>query len=572
MIKLRLIRMAPGSMKHVGKKVLFQWISLAAGILFLWNLTSFLWTLREQRVGKGELVLFLLLSLGAGCLRHCCAAGAAREGFLASREIKNLLRDRIYRKLLEIGERAGGETSSAELLQNAIDGVEQLESYFSAYLPQLFYAMLSALTLFFVVFRIQPRVALLLLLCVPLVPLSIIAVQKLAGRIVKGYWGQYLRLSDRFLENLQGFTTLKIYQADEERHRQMNLEAERFRKATMRMLMMQLNSIAVMDLIAYGGAGIGTILAVRSYAAGEIGFSGAAMILLLSAEFFLPLRMLGSYFHVAMNGIAASERIFRLLEEAVPADSGLRCESFDISARGLSFSYPDGKEAVRDLTLEIPKGSFAALVGRSGCGKSTAAALLAGHEPGYQGTLCLGRTELRTLDRRFVRERITLLGMQNYIFKGTIGENLKIGKQDASSEEMRRVLERVRLPEFAERLDWVLAEGGSNLSGGQRQRIALARALLHESEIYIFDEATSNVDVESEEAVLSVLHELAGEKTVLLISHRLANVAEADRIFVMEEGRLMEEGTHETLLRAGGIYAGLWKKQAELESYRRSGQ
>ena len=408
------------------------------------------------------------------------------------------------------------------------------------------------------------------MICVPLIPVSIVAVQKFAKRLLGRYWGQYAALGDSFLENLQGLTTLKIYQADEQKQQEMHKEAEHFRRVTMKVLSMQLNSIIVMDLIAYGGAALGIVIAAGEFGAGRIGFLGCFAIVLLSAEFFLPLRALGSFFHVAMNGMAASDKIFRLLDLPERAQSRQEARGGEIALCGVRFAYEPEREILRGVDMTFAPGSFTAIVGESGCGKSTVAALLTGRNAGYGGSVTLGGAELAGLNEASLMRTVTLVSHNSYLFKGTVRESLQMGDDRAGDEALWRVLERVRLADFlrAEKgLDTPLTENAGNLSGGQRQRLALARALLHDSPVYIFDEATSNIDVESENDIMELIHSLAKSKTVILISHRLANAAPADKIYVMKAGRVVQQGAHAALLAEGGLYETLWENQQALEQY-----
>ena len=568
MINKRLIGMMGDSKRYIAKNVVLQWVALLADIAMIFAVSAFLAGLCA---GQGDLPAALLVLLAALIVRFFCTQGAASASCNASRAVKKTLRAAIYEKLLRLGGSYTQAVPTAEVLQLAGEGVEQLETYFGAYLPQFFYAMLAPVTLFIALAPVSLRAAVILMICVPLIPVSIVAVQKFAKRMLGKYWGQYAALGDSFLENLQGLTTLKIYQADEARHAAMNREAEHFRKVTMKVLTMQLNSIIVMDVIAYGGAVLGIAVAAKEFAAGRVGLQGALCILLLSADFFLPMRALGSYFHVAMNGMAGSDKIFKLLDlpeaSARTAEIGTDCA---IACRDLHFGYTPEKETLHGLNLDFPQGSFTALVGESGCGKSTVAAVLTGRVAGYTGHVTVGGQELSTIREESLLKNVTLVSLGSHLFKGTVAENLRMAAPDADDGALWGALEQVNLADFLrgeDGLNTPLTEGGGNLSGGQRQRLALARALLHDSAVYIFDEATSNIDVESENDIMAGIHRLAGRKTVILISHRLANVTKADNIYVLDHGNLAGQGTHEALLAQGGLYADLWNRQQALENY-----
>ena len=496
--------------------------------------------------------------------------------YLSSKAVKKTLRERIYEKLLRLGASYNEQVKTSEVVQVAVEGVDQLETYFGAYLPQFFYAMLAPLTLFAVLCFVNVPSAIVLLVCVPLIPIAIAAVQTWAKKLLSKYWGQYTALGDTFLENLQGLTTLKIYQADEFKNKEMNAEAEKFRKITMKVLTMQLNSITIMDLIAYGGAALGLIMAVTQYMGNHVSLAGCLLIILLAADFFLPMRQLGSFFHIAMNGMAASDKIFRLLD--LPEHKQEVSESFpsqhDIVCSGLRFSYEPDREILHGVALQFTQGSFTALVGESGCGKSTIAAILMGRNRGYTGSVTVGGVELKGINESSLLQNITYVSHQSYLFKGTVRDNLLMGKPSATDDELWAALEQVNLSAFlkAEQgLDTPLLEKASNLSGGQCQRLALARALLHDSPIYIFDEATSNIDVESENDIMAEIHKLARTKTALLISHRLANVVQADNIYVLDGGNIAEHGSHEELLKSHGLYERLWNAQQALENYGKEG-
>lgn len=572
MINKRLIGTVAESKKYIAGNVILQWCSLTANIALMLSISRML---AELFRGSASVQLFTvtgILVILALAVRFFCSIGAAKMGYFSSKAVKKSLREKIYQKLLRLGSSYNEQVKTSEVVQVAVEGVDQLETYFGAYLPQFFYAMLAPLTLFIVLCFVNVAAAVVLLICVPLIPVAIAAVQTWAKKLLSKYWGQYTELGDTFLENLQGLTTLKIYQADAFKQQEMNEQAEKFRKITMKVLTMQLNSITIMDLIAYGGAALGVIMAVTQYQSGGVSLEGCLLIILLAADFFIPMRQLGSFFHIAMNGMAASDKIFRLLDleetkpeitESFPSGHTIRCS-------GLSFSYEPDREILHSVDLTFPQGSFTALVGESGCGKSTLASILMGRNKGYTGSVSMGGVPLSSIQEESLLRNITYISHQSYLFKGTVRENLLMGKPGASDEELWAVLSRVNLAEFlkAEQgLDTRLLEKASNLSGGQCQRLALARALLHDSPVYIFDEATSNIDVESENDIMREIHELAKSKTVILVSHRLANVVGADHIYVLDHGIVAESGSHEELLAHHGLYERLWSAQQTLEQF-----
>ena len=575
MINKRLISTVKESKRYIAGNVFFQWISLLANISMMGAIAALLQTLYEGTLDSQSIAITASCAIGAVVVRFLCTTAASRLGYLSSKAVKRTLREQIYQKLLRLGTSYKEQVNTSEVVQVAVEGVDQLETYFGQYLPQFFYAILAPLTLFGVLSFVNFPSAVVLLICVPLIPVTIVMIQRWAKKLLSKYWGQYTALGDTFLENLQGLTTAKIYQADDFKHEEMNKQSEHFRKITMKVLTMQLNSITIMDLIAYGGAALGVILAVTQLRAGQVDLAGCILILLLAADFFLPMRLLGSFFHIAMNGMAASDKIFRLLDlpetaqgtQAVPADCTIRLED-------LHFSYEPDREILKGISMEFPKGSFTALVGESGCGKSTIAAILMGRNKGYAGSLTFGSTPLSQISEESLMQTITYISHQSYLFKGTVRENLLMARPNAGEDTLWQVLEQAKLADFLrteQGLDTAILERGSNLSGGQCQRLALARALLHDSPIYIFDEATSNIDVESENDIMAVIHELAKTKTVILISHRLANTAGADNIYVLDGGKVAEQGDHRTLLAQQGAYAKLWDAQQELEKYTKGG-
>ena len=575
MIDKRLIRMVPESKKYVAGNVLMQGISLAANVVLMMSITRFFASLYAKNVTGKDFAVFAVIAVMAVTVRFFCAIGASRMGFLSSKKVKKTLREAIYTKLLKLGAAYKEQIRTSEIVQVAVEGVDQLETYFGAYLPQFFYAMLAPLTLFLVLLRVNVPSAVVLFVCVPLIPAAIAAVQTWAKKLLSKYWGQYTALGDTFLENLQGLTTLKIYQADAFKNKEMNEESEKFRKITMKVLTMQLNSITIMDIIAYGGAALGVFFSVTQYQKGGVDLAGALLVILLSADFFIPMRQLGSFFHIAMNGMAASDKIFRFLElPEAPKKAAEFPKNAEIVCENLRFSYEAGREILKGMDLRIPRGRFVAIAGESGCGKSTVASILMGRNRGYKGTIRIGDIELSDIAESSLMQNITYISHNSYLFKGTIRENLLMGNPNATEDEMWAVLEQTNLAAFLrneEGLDTKLAEKASNLSGGQCQRLALARALLHDSPVYIFDEATSNIDVESENDIMEQILLLAKKKSVLLISHRLANITKADIIYAMEQGEVKECGTHEELLRKNGLYQKMWTTQQRLERYGKGG-
>ena len=572
MIKKRLIGLLKDSKKYIVQNVLWQWLGLLAQITAILAVGQFLDTAIFGSVTSREILTTGMVCAISIIIRMVSDKKASKASFLASADVKRVLREKIYEKLVRLGASYKEQISTSEVVQLSVEGVEQLETYFGRYLPQFFYSLLAPITLFAVLSFISWKASLVLLICVPLIPLSIVAVQKFAKRLLKKYWGSYTELGDSFLENLQGLTTLKIYQSDERKAKEMDEEAEKFRRITMKVLTMQLNSISVMDLVAYGGAAIGMVVVVREYIDGSLGFAGAFAILLLAAEFFIPLRLLGSFFHIAMNGMAASDKIFRLLDmpEREMGTEELSGEELDINFENISFSYEKERPILKDVSFHIPKGQFVSLVGESGCGKSTIASLILGRNRQYQGKILLGGMDLKNIKEKSLMEQITLVRHNSYLFKGTVEENLLMGNPNATQEQMIEVLKKVNLWEFLngqEGLCTKLAEKGSNFSGGQCQRLCIARALLHNTEIYIFDEAPSNIDVESEEIIMDLIRQLAETKTVLLISHRLANVKKSHCIYVLSEGKIVEKGTHRELMEQSGVYKEMYRTQKNLENY-----
>lgn len=571
MIKTKLIKLLADSKKYIAYNIFWQWAALISQIIIVYIIANII-----AKLPAPLNYMDVVKLLAALAVRFVSDRLASMASYRASVDVKRVLREKIFDKLLRLGSSYNEQIATSQVVQLATEGVEQLETYFGKYIPQLFYSLLAPVTLFAVLAFVSVKAAAVLLICVPLIPVSIVAVQKFAKKLLNKYWGIYTELGDSFLENLQGLTTLKIYKADEMKARQMDEEAQRFRNVTMKVLTMQLNSTSVMDIMAYGGAATGMVVAVSEYYAGNIDAAGAVMIVFLAAEFFLPLRLLGSFFHIAMNGMAASDRIFELLDMHEDDNSETAVingadEGIEIDISNLSFSYDGERNVLENISFELKNGSFVSLVGESGCGKSTIAGILMKRVTGWKGSVTVNGQDIRNISDIDIMKNITLVSHDSYLFKGTVRDNLMMGCPMASDDMMTAALKRVNLADFVESeggLDMQLNERASNLSGGQKQRLAMARALLKDSGVYIFDEATSNIDIESEEMIMSVIRELAKTKSVLLISHRLANVVNSDDIYMLKDGVIVESGTHDELIANKKAYADMYENQMKLEKYK----
>lgn len=573
MIKTRLIGQVPSSKKYIALTVVAQWVKTVANIVMMFILSNLLALILDGKIFDfASLLPYLCGILGVMIVRYLCGYFASKISFYASSEVKKVLRQKMYQKLTRMGASYHEKVSTSEVLQVFVEGVDQLELYFGKYLPQFFYAMLAPITLFAVLVFVSWKASLVLIVCVPLIPLSIVAVQKIAKRLLSKYWGVYTNLGDTFLENIQGLTTLKVYQADERKNIEMNEKAEQFRRITMKVLTMQLNSVSVMDIVAYAGSAVGVVIAIVQVKNGTITLPQAFLIIMLAADFFLPLRLLGSFFHVAMNGMAASDKLFKLLDTEEDKRGTVTDVDFnnDIVIKNLSFSYDDKKSVLDKISIVIEKHKLTSIVGKSGCGKSTLSSLLCGTTKGYKGQITIDGVEVKDIDEKTLMNNITAVNFNSYIFAGTVKDNLLIADKNASDEKMIEALRMVNLWSFLSEQDGLntkLNQQGSNFSGGQRQRLAIARALMHNTPIYIFDEVTSNIDAESENDIMSVIHNMAKIKTVILISHRLENVVESDNIILLDNGMIKENGNHSELMALGREYNLMYSTQAELEKY-----
>ncbi|WP_288479107.1 ABC transporter ATP-binding protein/permease [uncultured Clostridium sp.] len=619
MINKRLINICNESKKYIALTVLTNWISTLCNIItviFIGQFINKLFLYKNLNLKNENVMDFLsnfevfknislttsiIIVAGLLVLRYISNILYTKFSCMASSKARVTLRELIYKKLLELGTYYTSVESTSSVVQVSVEGVEQLEIYFGRYLPQFFYALLVPVTLFFFMSFISIKASVVFILSVPLIPISIIAIMKIAKRILKDYWKSYSDLGGTFLENLQGLTTLKVFNIDEERHEKMNKEAENFRKITMKVLSMQLNSITIMDLVAFCGAALGIIVALFQFRNGEIQIGSLIIIAILSSEFFIPLRLLGSYFHIAMNGMAASDRMFKILDAEVEDISkakenkiysevnkdgitfeGKRSDNskkedktfkdVNIKLKDVSFSYDGKRNVLNNINMDISKGGVVAIVGESGSGKSTIASLILNEHKVSSGEILINNTNIEKINRDSIYKNLALVSTNSHIFNGTILDNLLIGKKDATDEEIENALKLGRLNDFVSGLkDGLLTDvgqAGSSLSGGQKQRLALARAILADRQMIIFDEATSNIDVESEESIWEAIYELSKSKTILVISHRLLNVKDAEKIYVLNKGKLEESGRHKDLLNKKGIYYNMVNSQNELEKIR----
>lgn len=577
MLNKRLLELIPKVFTYTAQAVFFQWLSLLCNIAFTISICRFInYCFYNKTFNSQILIETLGITIVSILLRALFTKININITSRTSQQAKKILREKIFDKLCKIGISYKNYISTAEAVQVSVEGIDQLEIYFSQYVPQLFYSIISVVTLFILFSIFSIKVAVIFIVCVPIIPLSIVLIQKFAKRLLSKYWNSYTNLGDTFLENIQGLTTLKIYGCDEQKHIEMNKNAELFRKATMKVLIMQLNSISVMDLVAFGGSAIGIIIGISEFNNGSISLLNMLIIILLSAEFFIPLRQLGSFFHVAMNGTAAADKIFRILdiEDIEIKNNTTTLDDYNICLKNVSFSYDGSRTILNNINITLPNKGLFTLVGKSGCGKSTIASILTGKLKNYSGSIKLGNAELSDISENSLMNMVTYIPHNSYIFKGTIEYNLKMGKNDATKNEMLNVLQKVNLLDFVNSengLNTEVTEQGNSLSGGQRQRLAIARALLHNTPIYIFDESTSNIDLESEEDIMNVIYELAKEKTVIMISHRLANAINSNNIYVINKGTVIENGTHTKLMEQSGYYAELFNKQQNLENFNKGG-
>lgn len=563
-----LLKGIDGQKRFIFLTYLAQLVGLVLNIIMIFIFANGLYDVLRGEGQLGKVLVAIGLILVA---RFFVVRASQYFSFRTSLNVKERFRKELYEKVYNLGYGYTNHIASSEVVQLAVEGIEQLDHYYGRFLPQVFYALSAPFVLFAFLAPINLKIAAFLLLFIPIIPIAIGMVQALAKRVVGSYWTSYMTLSDRFLDNMQGLNTLKAYDNDETANQEMNQEAENFRKATMRVLMMQINNITIMDIVAYAGAAVGSMASIYAFANGSINFAESLIFILLVVDYFLPLRQLGSFFHIAMNGLAASARLFKILELEDEKRDLPRLDEGKVAlhCKNLSFSYDGEKKALKDLNLTFSSGEITALVGRSGCGKSTLASLIMGIYKEFEGEL-LVQGKPMPIDNDSLMRHLALVDYNAYLFTGTVRHNLLMAKPDATDEEMLLALEKVLLKDFVLSqggLDMMLLERGQNLSGGQMQRLSLARALLKNADVYILDEATSSIDNESEEIILEVLKRLKKEKTIIFISHRLKSTMIADKIYLLDSGNLKEEGDFNTLLAQKGLFYQMYSEQAELENY-----
>lgn len=568
MIDKQLMRLIGGNRKYIAYTVLLMILGLAANL----SITASICRTVELLVESAAAVNFAypaIVAVAALAVRYLATRLTGELKDVLGRNVKKELRARTYDKILRLGVRSEGDMHMAGLTQVSMEGIEQLDVYYSNYIPQFFYSMLAPFILFAVCAPIDWRTSLVLIACVPLIPISIVAVSKWAKKLFVKYWGKYTTMGDDFLDSVQGLTELKIFKADAARHAKMNENAEEFRKITMKVLVMQLASTTIMDFVAYGGAGAGIALAIAGLVNGWIVSPVAALFLVLVAvEFFLPLRALGSAFHVAMNGISAGRKIIELLRTPDPVWGDGDVVETSLALENVTFSYDGKRTVLKDVNMTFPAKGMTAIVGESGCGKSTVVNMLTGAYRPSHGRVTVGGKPLETLSRSSYYSHLAVVGYNTYIFNDTVRNNFLLASPDADEAGIWDALAQVNLDGFIREnggLDKIIAEDANNISGGQRQRLALAVNLVADKDIYVFDEATSNIDIESEAVIMSTIRTLAEKKSVIVISHRLANVVPADRIYFMDGGTVCEEGTHAELMSEDGEYARMYRTQKELE-------
>ncbi len=574
MINKKLFALINSEKKYIYFTAVFMIIRLFANIVFTASICFILY-LSSRTTMIVDYIWPLIIALFSIIVRYFSVDFIYKYKEIIGKKVKKDIRLSIYRKIAALGVNSTKELGLAAITQVAIEGVEQLDVYYSIYIPQFFYAMIAPIILFFITAWLDLTYSVILIGCVPLIPLSIIGVSKYAKKVFSKYWSQYTSMGDSFLDSVQGLKELKIFQYDEVQHKNINKSAEEFRKITMKVLVMQLFSTTIMDLIAYGGAAIGIVVAIKSVIDLSLSPFIGLFLILISVEFFLPLRAFGSAFHIAMNGVSAGEKILTLLNIPEPKWGNENVDSTKIELKNVYFSYDNERNIIENVTMSFPKVGITSIVGESGCGKSTIANIIIGALRVNKGRVLVGDKEIESLSRESYYSTIAVVSYDTYIFNCSIRENFLLANKDAIDKDMLDSLKSVNLLDFViknDGLDKVLSEDATNISGGQKQRLALAINLLAKKQIYIFDEATSNIDVESESIILKNIIQLSKTKSVIIISHKLANIINADQIYFMNKGRIIEKGNHKNLLEQNGGYAKLYQTQTNLEDTYRLGE
>lgn len=547
------------------KLLLIKILQMTTNVAMIFLIGKSIEALISSSFSGSKFILFMLLIIGLNIFLIKIEASIS---YKASYRIKNTLRERLMKKVFSFKMEYGSKVSISEVINLGVEGIEQLNLFYSALLPQLLFSLIGPLILFCILSFLNFKIAIIMLLLIPLIPIAIMMVQKLAKKVVKTYWKSYTNLSEVFIDFLYGLTSLEVFNADEDYNDLLNEKAEDFRVKTMKLLMMQLNNITVLDLISYTGSALGIILSIYYYSKGQLSVFAAFSFILLSQEFFLPLRRLGALFHVAMNGITAANSLFEILDLESIEDfkNVLKDEKVDVEVKNLNFSYGE-KEILRDLNMKIKSNKITAIVGESGCGKSTLAKLVGGFERNYDGEILYNG--LSEISNDSLNENIMLVDNNPYFFKESLRYNLKMANKNADDDKLIEVLEEVGLYSYFKNiggLDSILESAGNNLSGGQKQRLAIGRALLKEPKILILDESISNIDKESEDLILNLIHKLKEKMTIILITHRLNTVLQADYIYYLDNKKVAEEGSFEEISK-GELFSGIYRYQRELEMW-----
>ncbi len=567
MINKKILKIAPSAMSHIRKNLVLQILSLILNITVFYCISLLLYDILRDNVQAETIVIYAAVTFTCVIFRSAFVYFANKQCYYASLEAKDVLRQKIYKKMVNLENIHDNKVTTAQLLKLSVDGVDELGKYFEEYLPQLLYSIVTSIIVLVTTFVLDIRLGLVMLLIIPLIQISISLTQKYAKKAEENKWNESTSMNDQFLENINGLTTLKLFNSDEYKHNQMNVQSAQLRKSSLKQLTVKLNSVFLIDIFAYVGIALIVVSVLYNYSNWYTDFVGGFTIILLAVELFSPLQTLGTHFHTAANGMNLEKSIFKFLDMEEKTKGTETINSTEIIISNLSYSFGDNL-VLDDININIPPKSIVSIVGNSGSGKSTLAKILCGTNKDYNGSIKINKKEISDIDIHNLRKNVTYVGTNSYIFKGTVRDNLLIAKEDATDIELMKVLSRTQLSDYISTqngLDTMLLERGSNLSKGQAQRLALARALLHDSNILIFDEATSNLDPQSENDILYLIKHLSKTKTIIIISHRLLNAVSSDVICMLEEGKLINIGKHEELLKNCKQYRSLWQAQRKME-------